>query len=51
MSAVPRDFRLVVEHFCCENLPLSRLNKGRKFEGNQSMLQVALDLVANKLRY
>lgn len=45
MDAVPSAHRSVVEHVCFDNLPISTHKDGK------AMLQVALDLVANKLRY
>lgn len=51
MSAVPSDMRGIVEHVCWHNLPLKKQSKRSKYFERQSELQVALDLVANKLRY
>lgn len=50
MRDVPKDMRDVVEHVCWHNLPLRRL-KGSRYAARQSELQVALDLVANRMRY
>lgn len=51
MKAVPSAMRYVVEHVCWHNLPLSDLGKGRCHGENKANLKVALDLVANRLKY
>ncbi len=51
MKAVPSAMRYVVEHVCWHNLPISDLGKGRCHGENKSNLKVALDLVANRLKY
>jgi len=49
MDAVPGDMRYVIEHVCFENLPLHMLPG---ISGMHSAnLKVALDRVANKMRY
>lgn len=50
MRAVPASMRDVVEHVCWYNRPLRRL-KGEHYYKRQSELQVALDLVANHMKY
>lgn len=49
MDAVPGNMRYVVEHVCFDNLPLHML--GGISGMHSANLKVALDLVANKMRY
>ena len=50
MSAVPSAMRYVIEHVCWHNQTLSSLPQDNR--GNHSSnFKVALDLVANKMRY
>lgn len=52
MGAVPKAMRDVVEHVCWHNLPMRSLTGGgRKHYNRSADLKVALDLVANRLRY
>jgi len=51
MSAVPRDFRQLVEHVCWFNQPLATFNGKLTDGGHTACFKIALDLVANKLRY
>ncbi len=52
MSGVPSKFKHIVWHVCCENRPISDLGGGAIMGGShRACLMVALDLVANKLRY
>ena len=51
MDAVPTAMRDVVTHVCLDNQPLRQMVKGRAYYNRMADLQVALDLVANKLRY
>ena len=52
MSAVPPQFKHVVEHVCVENRPISQLGGGTVMGGShRACLMVALDLVANRLRF
>ena len=50
MAAVPRDFKAVVEHICWHNLPAYTLKPGTETM-HRAMFKVAMDLVANKLRF
>lgn len=51
MDGVPTAMRDVIEHLFWHNLPLSQLGKGRGYYNRSADVKVALDLVANKLRY
>ena len=51
MRAVPSAMRYVVEHVCWHNLPLARLPDKSPHGNHSANLKVALDLVANKLRF
>lgn len=51
MSAVPRAARGVVEHVCWHNEKITELSNGLPYATNSANFKVALDLVANKLRY
>ncbi len=51
MSAVPKAMRYVVEHVCWYNHPIYTADKGQRHGSAKANLLVALDLVANKLRY
>ena len=52
MSAVPPRFKHIVEHVCVENRPISQLPGSQIMGGShRACLMVALDLVANRLRY
>lgn len=51
MGAVPSAMRDVVEHVCWHNRKMSDLKNGRLIETNRANLKVALDLVANRLKY
>lgn len=51
MDAVPSAMRDIVEHVCWHNRAISQMGKGRVLYDRRADLQVALDLVANKLRY
>jgi len=51
MKAVPPETRDIVEHVCWHNLPLIRMGKGSRYYKRQSELQVALELVANHMRF
>ncbi len=52
MAAVPTKFKRVVEHVCVENRPISEMGGGKIMGGShRACLMVALDLVANRLRY
>ena len=52
MAAVPARFKHIVEHVCVENRPISQLPGSQIMGGShEACLMVALDLVANKLRY
>ncbi|MGB1215828.1 MAG: hypothetical protein ACPG4X_20840, partial [Pikeienuella sp.] len=51
MGAVPTAMRYVVEHLCWHNRPISDLGPSDKRGNHYANLKVALDLVANRLRY
>lgn len=51
MKAVPNNMRYVIEHVCIYNYPLSSLPKRSRYGSHSANLKVALDLVANKLKY
>jgi hypothetical protein len=51
MKAVPSNMRYVVEHVCIYNNPLSSLPKRSSNGSHSANLKVALDLVANRLKY
>ena len=52
MSAVPSAMRDVVEWVCWHNMPIHRLTgSGRKQYNRTADFKVAMDLVANRLRY
>lgn len=51
MKAVPSAMRDVIEHLFWHNLPMSELHKGRAAYDRGADVKVALDLVANHMRY
>ena len=51
MSKVPAEARDVVEHVCWYNRPMSTMTKGRKHYNRMADFKVALDLVANHMRF
>jgi len=51
MAAVPSAMRAVVEHVCWHNRPLSAMRPVNMRASHTAGLKVALDLVANRLRY
>ena len=51
MSAVPSAMRGVVEHVCWHNEKITEIKNGLPFSANSANFKIALDLVANKLRY
>lgn len=51
MDAVPGAMRYVVEHVCWHNRSLNTADAGKKHGSAKSNLLVALELVANQLRY
>ena len=51
MDPVPSAMRYVIEHVCWHNQPLYTADAGRKHGSAKANLYVALDLVANRLRY
>lgn len=51
MAKVPPSARDIVEHVCWHNLPVNDIAKGRNHYNRMADLKVALDLVANGMRY
>lgn len=51
MTAVPSAMRYVIEHVCWYNRPMHELPSGSRNGSHAANLKVALDLVANKMRY
>lgn len=51
MAAVPQAMRYVVEAVCWRNEPLHACDKGQRNGSASTNLKVALDLVANRLKY
>jgi len=51
MSAVPSAMRDVIEHLFWHQRPMRDFQQGREFYNRTADVKVALDLVANKLRY
>lgn len=51
MDAVPSAMRYVVEHVCWHNEPVNRLKGPLHSGSHMANLKVALELVANRLRY
>ncbi len=51
MAGVPSNMQYVIEHVCWHNQPVAKLSKGRNLGMHRANLKVALDLVANRLKY
>lgn len=51
MRGVPSAMRYVVEHVCWHNQPIAKLNSRSRHGNHSANLKVALDMVANKMRY
>ena len=51
MQPIPQATRPVIEHLFWHNLPLGQFVQGRCFYNRAADIKVALDLVANRLRY
>lgn len=51
MGAVPKAMRDIIEHVCWHNQPIHTIKMGRSYYNRSADFKVALDLVANKLRY
>ena len=50
-KVIPKEMRFVVDWVCVQNKAISELSKGRMHGMHKANLQVALDLVANRLGY
>lgn len=51
MASVPPQMRDIVEHVCWHNRAVGSIAKGRNHANSMADLKVALDLVANHMRY
>lgn len=51
MKSVPSAMRPVIEHLFWHNRPMGKFVQGRAFYDRSADVKVALDLVANRLRY